>query len=52
MKITRFLLIRLAGMIAVLLLVSLATFLIFYILPANRPAPSAGGSARRVSCVT
>jgi len=35
MKLTRFLLNKLAGMIAVLLLVSLATFLIFYILPAN-----------------
>ena len=35
MKVTRFLLTKLAGMIAVLLLVSLATYLIFYILPAD-----------------
>jgi peptide/nickel transport system permease protein len=35
MKITRFLLTKIAGIIVVLLLVSLATFLIFYILPAD-----------------
>lgn len=35
MKITRFLLTKIAGMIAVLLLVSLATYLIFYLLPAD-----------------
>ena len=35
MRITRFLLTRIAGMIGVLLLVSLATFLIFYLLPAD-----------------
>ena len=35
MKVTRFLLTKLAGMIAVLLLVSMATYLIFYILPAD-----------------
>jgi peptide/nickel transport system permease protein len=35
MRITRFLLTRIAGMIGVLLLVSLATFLVFYLLPAD-----------------
>lgn len=35
MKIARFLLTKIAGMIAVLLLVSLATFLIFYMVPAD-----------------
>lgn len=35
MKITRFLLIKIAGVIVVLLLVSLATYLIFYMLPAD-----------------
>lgn len=35
MKITRFLLVKIAGMIAVLLLVSLAVYLIFYLTPAD-----------------
>jgi peptide/nickel transport system permease protein len=42
MKTTRFLLARVAGMIAVLLLVSLATYLIFYLAPAD-PARSECG---------
>ena len=42
MRITRFLLTRIAGMIGVLLLVSLATFLIFYMLPADPARVSPG----------